>query len=330
VTHTIIELIAEYGVLLVFLNVLVEQAGAPVPAVPTLVVAGALASAGKLPLVPIMLVAVVACLLSDLVWYWAGRHFGAAVLRTLCRISLSPDSCVKQSELRFQRWGGQILLIAKFVPGLSTIAPPMVGALKLRPYVFIFLDAVGSLIWAGVMIGLGYAFAQQIDHVLMMLASAGIVAVELLAGLLLAYILVKWWQRRRLLLSLRLARITVDELHRMIEDGEQPVVVDVRSQATRLVDNRIIPGSVMVNLGGIDQELNHVPIDQPVVIYCSCPNEVSAAKAAKTLMMQGYRRVRPLLGGLDAWADAGYEIQALAVADNVGLADVSIASGHAR
>jgi membrane protein DedA with SNARE-associated domain/rhodanese-related sulfurtransferase len=330
VTHTIIELIAEYGVLLVFLNVLIEQAGAPVPAVPTLVIAGALASAGKLPLIPVMLVAVVACLLSDLAWYWAGRHFGAAVLRTLCRISLSPDSCVKQSELRFQRWGGQILLIAKFVPGLSTIAPPMVGALKLRPYVFIFLDATGSLIWAGVMVGLGYAFAQQIDHVLMMLASAGIVAIELVATLLAAYILVKWWQRRRLLLSLRLARITVDELHKMIEEGEKPVVVDVRSQATRLVDNRIIPGSLMANLGGIDQELSAVPIDQPVVIYCSCPNEVSAAKAAKALMMLGYRRVRPLLGGLDAWAEAGYEIEALAAAESVDLASVSIASGHAR
>lgn len=329
-THTIVELIAEYGVLLVFLNVLVEQAGAPLPAVPTLVVAGALISAGKLPLVPVLLVALIACLLSDLVWYWAGRHFGAAVLRTLCRISLSPDSCVKQSELRFQRWGGQILLIAKFVPGLSTIAPPMVGALKLRPHVFLFLDGLGSLIWAGVMVGLGYVFAQQIDHVLMMLASAGIVAIEFVGALLMAYILVKWWQRRRLLLSLRLARITVDELHQMIEGGEEPVVVDVRSQATRVVDNRIIPGAVMVNLGGIDQELDHVPIDRAVVIYCSCPNEVSAAKAAKTLMMQGYRRVRPLLGGLDAWADAGYEIQFLPASENIDLSSVSIASGHAR
>lgn len=329
-THAIIQLIAEYGVLLVFLNVLVEQAGAPVPAVPTMVVAGALASAGKLPLALIVLVAVVACLLADLVWYWAGRHFGAAVLRTLCRISLSPDSCVKQSELRFQRWGGQILLIAKFVPGLSTIAPPMVGALKIRPHIFVLLDGLGSLIWAGVMIGLGYVFAQQIDHVLMMLASAGVVAIEFLGTLLAAYILVKWWQRRRLLLSLRLARITVDELHQMIEAGEQPVVVDVRSQANRLIDNRIIPGSLMANLSGIDQELNHVPIDQPVVIYCSCPNEVSAAKAAKSLMMLGYRRVRPLLGGLDAWADAGYEIQALAVSEDVAVVNMSIASGHAR
>lgn len=329
-THAIIALIAEYGLLLVFINVLVEQAGVPVPAVPTLVVAGALASIGKLPLGAVILVALVACLISDLAWYWAGRYFGAAVMRTLCRISLSPDSCVKQSELRFQRWRGQILLIAKFVPGLSTIAPPLVGAMRLRASVFLLMDGIGSLLWIGVVVGLGYVFAWQIDHVLFVLASAGTVAIEFLVALLIAYVLVKWWQRRRLLLSLRLARITVDELHRLIEDGKMPVVVDVRSQAARLIDNRIIPGALMADLRGIDQELDQVPIDQDVVIYCSCPNEVSAAKAAKGLMMQGYRRVRPLLGGLDAWADAGYVIDQLAVSENDSLHHAPVASGHAH
>ncbi|GLQ45808.1 membrane protein [Dyella lipolytica] len=329
-THAIFALIAEYGLLLVFINVLVEQAGVPIPAVPTLVVAGALSSIGKLPLGAVILVALVACLISDLVWYWAGRHYGAAVMRTICRISLSPDSCVKQSELRFQRWRGQVLLIAKFVPGLSTVAPPLVGAMKLRPLVFVLFDGIGSLIWIGVVVGLGYAFAHQIDHVLLVLAGAGTVAIEFLVALLAAYVLVRWWQRRRLLLSVRLARITVDELHRLIEAGEMPVVVDVRSQASRVIDARIIPGALMADLRGIDQDLHQVPIDREVVIYCSCPNEVSAAKAAKGLMMQGYRRVRPLLGGLDAWADAGYGIDQLPASELVDLSDAPIASGHAR
>jgi len=329
VTHAIIELIAEYGLLLVFINVLVEQAGLPLPAVPTLVVAGALSSLGRLPLTSVVLVALLACLISDFAWYLAGRRYGASVMRTLCRISLSPDSCVKQSELRFQRWRGQILLIAKFVPGLSTIAPPLMGAMRLRPQIFMLLDGLGSLLWIGLIVGLGYAFSQQIDRVLFALASAGTVAVEVLFALLIAYVIVKWWQRKRLLLSLRLARITVDELHQLMEAGKQPVVVDVRSQAARLVDNRIIPGSLMANLSGIDQDLNQVPIDQEVVIYCSCPNEISAAKAAKGLMMQGYRKVRPLLGGLDAWADAGYEIELLAVPP-VAVADTVVASGHAH
>ncbi|MFC5436924.1 DedA family protein/thiosulfate sulfurtransferase GlpE [Rhodanobacter umsongensis] len=316
--HEIITLIAQYGLLLVFFNVLVEQAGVPVPAVPTMIVAGALAANGKLPVAGVVLAAVLACLISDLVWYWAGRRFGSGVMRTICRISLSPDSCVKQSELRFQRWRGRVLLIAKFVPGLSTVAPPLVGAMGLRLPSFLLLDGLGSLLWAGVAVGLGHAFAAQIDVVLAALASAGTVAFELLLVLLALYIAAKWWQRRRLLLALRMARITVDELNQSIADGQSPVVVDVRSQAARLLDSRIIPGALLADLEGVDRALAGISPDRELVIYCSCPNEVSAARAAKLLMAIGYRRVRPLLGGLDAWDAAGYTIDRLPVAAGSG------------
>lgn len=310
--HQIIALIAQYGLLLVFFNVLVEQAGVPVPAVPTMIVAGALSASGKLPLAGVVLAAVLACLLSDLLWYWAGRRFGSGVMRTICRISLSPDSCVKQSELRFQRWRGRVLLIAKFVPGLSTVAPPLVGAMGLRAGTFVLLDGLGSLLWVGVAVGLGYAFAAQIDDLLAAMASAGTVAFELLLVLLALYIAAKWWQRRRLLVALRMARITVDELNQSIADGQTPVVVDVRSQAARLLDTRIIPGALLADLDGVAQALQDIPSDRELVIYCSCPNEVSAAKAAKLLMAIGYRNVRPLLGGLDAWDAAGYMVERLA------------------
>ena len=309
--HQIIALIAQYGLLLVFFNVLVEQAGVPVPAVPTMVVAGALSANGKLPLAGVLLAVVFACLVSDLAWYWAGRRFGAGVMRTICRISLSPDSCVKQSELRFQRWRGRILLIAKFVPGLATVAPPLVGAMGLRAGTFVLLDGLGSQLWAGVAVGLGYAFAAQVDDLLADLASAGTVALELLLVLLALYIAAKWWQRRRLLVALRMARITVDELSESIADGQNPIVVDVRSQAARLLDTRIIPGALLADLDGVDQVLQDISPDRELVIYCSCPNEVSAAKAAKLLMAIGYRNVRPLLGGLDAWDAAGYMIDRL-------------------
>jgi len=309
--HEIIALIAQYGLLLVFLNVLVEQAGVPVPAVPTLVVAGALAATGRLPVSGVVLAAVLACLLGDLAWYAAGRRFGSGVMRTICRISLSPDSCVKQSELRFQRWRGRVLLIAKFVPGLSTVAPPLVGAMGLRLPTFLLLDGLGSLLWAGLAVGLGYAFAAQIDVVLATLASAGTFAFELLLVLLALYIAVKWWQRRRLLLALRMARITVDELNQAIAGGRSPIVVDVRSQPARLLDSRVIPGALLADLDSVGRTLQDIPPDRELVIYCSCPNEVSAAKAAKLLMALGYRRVRPLLGGLDAWDSAGYAIERL-------------------
>jgi rhodanese-related sulfurtransferase len=219
---------------------------------------------------------------------------------------------VKQSELRFQRWRGRVLLIAKFVPGLSTVAPPLVGAMGLRLPTFLLLDGLGSLLWAGLAVGLGYAFAAQIDVLLATLASAGTFAFELLLVLLALYIAVKWWQRRRLLVALRMARITVDELNQAIAGGRSPIVVDVRSQPARLLDTRIIPGALLADLDSVDRALQNIPPERELVIYCSCPNEVSAAKAAKLLMALGYRRVRPLLGGLDAWDSAGYAIERLA------------------
>ena len=306
--HEIIVLITQYGLLLVFLNVLATQLGAPLPAVPTLVAAGALAASSPLPVFGIVLVTLLACLISDSLWYWAGRHFGAGVMRMICRISLSPDSCVHQSELRFQRWRGQVLVIAKFVPGLSTVAPPLVGAMGLRLPDFLLLDGIGSLLWASVAIGLGYVFAAQIDDLLTAIASAGTVAMELLLALLVLYILVKWWQRRRLLQTLRMARITVDELQQALT-GEPPVVVvDVRPAASRNLDARTVPGALLIDVGGIDRTVHDIPFDRELVLYCNCPNEISAARVAQVLMAQGYQRVRPLFGGLDAWDAAGYPI----------------------
>lgn len=309
--HEIIVLLTQYGVLLVFVNVLVEQAGLPVPAVPTLVVAGALAGGGLLSLPGVLAAAWLACLLADGAWFFAGRRYGAGVMRTLCRVSLSPDTCVKQSELRFQRWRGRVLLVAKFVPGLSTVAPPLVGALGLRPAVFLLMDGLGSLIWVAAAVGLGYALAPQIDHVLETLSQAGTIALQVVAVLLALYVLFKWWQRQRLIRVLRMARISVDELQAAMAHEPAPVVVDVRSQASRLVDARVIPGALLADLGGVDQAVKDIPLETELVMYCTCPNEASAALAAKILMQQGYRRVRPLHGGLDAWAAAGYPVQLL-------------------
>lgn len=314
--HHIIELIAQYGLLLVFINVLVEQAGVPLPAVPTMIVAGALASTERLPLTGVVAVAVLACLLADYAWYAAGRYFGGGVMRTLCRISLSPDSCVKQSELRFQRWRGGVLLLAKFVPGLSTVAPPLVGAMGLRVAPFVFFDGMGSLLWVGVAVTLGYVFATEIDALLVTLANAGSVALMLIVCLLALYIIVKWWQRHRLIRALRMARITVQELNDALADGRNPAIVDVRSEAARMLDSRIIPGALLADVNSVDLIVNAVPLDAELVIYCTCPNEASAALVAKALMSRGYKRVRPLLGGLDAWDAAGYPVHRAAAAND--------------
>ncbi len=308
-THEIVALIGQYGLLLVFANVLVKQAGIPVPAVPTLVVAGSLAASGQLSLLLVVLVAVPACLLSDVAWYAVGHHFGNGALRTLCRISMSRDSCVHRSELQFERWGGQTLLIAKFVPGLSTVAPPLMGALGLRLSTFIVLDGLGSLLWVGVPVGLGYLFAAQINPVLADLSSIGTLAFELMLGLLALYIVFKWSQRRRLSLALQMPRITVVELHRALLGDPPPLVVDVRSSTSHELDPRVVPGAVVASLEHLEQVVQNVTFDREVVTYCNCPHEASSARAAKSLIERGYRNVRPLQGGLAAWAAAGYAVQ---------------------
>ncbi|WEN14872.1 DedA family protein/thiosulfate sulfurtransferase GlpE [Rhodanobacter sp. AS-Z3] len=314
--HEIIALMAQYGVLLVFLNVLVTQLGVPVPAVPTLVVAGALVAGGQATAMAVLLVAVGASLISDALWFAAGRRYGGGVMRLLCRVSLSPDSCVERSELHFQRWRGQVLLIAKFVPGLATVAPPLTGAMGLSFPTFLLFDGLGSLLWAAAAVGLGYVFAAQIDDLLAAIANAGALALQAMLLLLALYVFARWWQRRQLLRALRMARISVDELHHALQSEAAPLVLDVRAPGSRLLDNRILPGALLLGERGIDRAVHDIPFDHELVVYCNCPNEISAARVAKVLIAQGYRRVRPLLGGLEAWDAAGYRFDRLPLADS--------------
>lgn len=310
--HGLAVLIAQYGLLVVFASVVAEQAGAPLPALPVLVVAGAAAAHGQLPLGGVVVVALVGCLLPDLAWYGIGRRFGGRVMRGLCRISLSPDSCIHQSELHFERWHGRSLLIAKFVPGLSIVAPPLVGALGLRLRAFLLLDGIGALVWVGVGVGLGLAFAGEIDRVLTALAGVSKLALAVTLGLLALYVGAKWWHRRRLRVALQVPRVTPAELNRALGSGHAPLVLDMRSPTSRRLEPLAIEGARLVAPDGLAAAVRDVPVDRDIVSYCSCPNEATSAKAAKDLAERGYRHVRPLLGGLRAWEAAGYRVRSLA------------------
>ena len=305
----ITRLIAQYGLSLVFANVLLEQIGLPVPAIPTLVIAGALAVDGKISAWATFGAAFAACTIGDVLWYLAGRLYGRRVMRLLCRISLSPDSCVRQTENQFERWGGSALVLAKFIPGLSSIAPPLAGATRLAWPTFLLLNSVGVVIWAGVAIGAGMLFHAEIDRLLFRMEGLGSWALGTIGVLLAGYIALKWWQRRRLHKMLRIARISVGELSKLIEGGKKPVVVDVRSSVARNEDLRFIPGALVMELAEVERSLDQLPIEREIIFYCSCPNEASAAHVAKRLMDLGYTRVRPLQGGLDAWIEAGYAVE---------------------
>ncbi len=302
-------LVAEYGLALVFFNVLLEQLGLPIPAMPTLIVAGALAAEGEFSPFAVFGLAFVACMLGDAAWYLAGRRWGRRVMALLCRVSLSPDSCVRQTEFRFERWGRLTLVLSKFIPGLSTIAPPLAGAMRLGWGSFLLLNAVGVTIWAGVAIGAGMLFHSGIHELIGRIEGLGSLALEAIGILLAGYVALKWWERRRFYKALRVARIGVNELRELIDGGRRPVIVDVRSRTARDLDRRFIPGALAMDMADVDARLGELPVEREIVFYCTCPNEASAAQVAKKLIGLGYARVRPLHGGMDAWIAAGYEVE---------------------
>ena len=265
----LMNLLAHYGLAVVFLNVFLVQAGVPVPAVPTLMVAGALAVGGGMSLPAIIAVSVAASVLGDVIWYFAGRIYGLRVLQLLCRVSISPDSCVRQTEDRFLRWGAVSLVFAKFVPGFATVAPPLAGALRVKLMPFLGYSAISAALWAGIAAGLGMMFSHQIEWLLAQLKNMGGYALMVIGLALALFIAFKWWQRWRFFKALRMARISVDDLYRLMQEGEAPVVVDVRSEGARSLDPRTIAGAVAVDIDRLDEMLPQLPPQRDIILYCT-------------------------------------------------------------
>jgi membrane protein DedA with SNARE-associated domain/rhodanese-related sulfurtransferase len=307
-TQQLILGLSQYGLAIVAFNVLLNQIGLPVPAVPTLVLAGAIAASGQQPLGQVFFAAVGACLLADSGWYWIGQKYGIRVLKSLCRISLEPDSCVSETQSQFDRWGVNSLVIAKFVPGWATIAPPLAGAMRIGWLRFIFLSTLAAMLWVGVGLLAGALFKTQIALLLIHLDRIGSIAFLGALVLLSAYVAFKWWERSRFYKMLRMARISVAELHALIQGGEAPLIIDVRSPTARALEPHWIPGALHISLPDVDVHLKDLPRDRDIILYCTCPSEASAARVAKILMNHGFKRVRPLHGGLDAWVAAGHGI----------------------
>jgi membrane protein DedA with SNARE-associated domain/rhodanese-related sulfurtransferase len=303
----------DYRILVITANVLVNQLGLPVPVIPTLIVAGAWAAQGTISPAALFVCAVAACVGADSVWFLAGRLYGNGVMKLLCRISLTPDSCVSDTQSRFERWGSNALLVAKFVPGLALIAPPLAGATKMAWLRFLAFSTLGSAAWVGVAILGGMLFRRQIEQIMPHVADFGVAAASTIGVLLVAYIGYKWWERRRFYSVLRMARIDPQELYQLIGAGRAPLIVDVRSPTALTLDPRRIPGALHVPMLEVEQHLRDLPRDREIVAYCTCPNEASAAQVAKLLMNNGFGKVRPLYGGLDAWVAAGYAVDAIPV-----------------
>lgn len=298
----LLHLIAGYGLLVVFVAVFLDQGGLPIPAYPPLIVAAALATDRGEAVLPILAIATLAALLADLLWFAGGRRFGVPLLRLMCRLSLSPDSCVLTTRDIYARWGASSLIGAKFVPGFAAVATTLAGENRTPVPRFVFFDSLGALLWAGVAVALGVIFHAAVNEVLLRLEDLGRYGLSLIVAIIAAFVAYKWWQRQRFLRELKMARISVPELYQLLAGGARPLILDVRSAAQR--NGGWIPGAVFVTSLA---EAQLVPQEE-VIVYCDCPNEASAALLARELKKRGFGRVRPLAGGFHAWQAEGYEV----------------------
>jgi len=303
----IVSIIEKYGLLAVFLNSLLEGLGLPLPSYPLLMIAAAMAPQMHYPLIAIIATAASAALLADGAWFWGGRYYGARIVKRLCRISLSPDSCVQNTNSMFVRIGPASLSFAKFIPGFSSVSIVLASAMRIPPLSVAFFDTIGVLIYIGVGVLLGTVFHDAIADTLGVLAELGKGGALLVIAAFGLFLFVKWLQRKRFMHQLRMNRITVDELKGLIDEGQEPVILDVRPQIIRAREG-VIPGSVIAQESDLPAIAARFPDHSEVVVYCNCPNEASAVMIAKKLQKAGFKKIRPLLGGIDAWTEAGHAI----------------------
>lgn len=264
-----LELLKENGYWALFATVLIEQLGVPLPSVPLLLAAGALIGLGVLAPLPVFLLILVACLIGDLLWYELGRRKGASILKFLCRVSLEPETCIRTTEGVFDRYGVKCLLFAKFVPGLYTVTPPVAGMVGLKVRRFVLFDTLGILIWAGAYVGLGAVMRHQLEWLLFRIEAwgASLLQVILLAvGVNLLYKLVL---RQRFLRQLRTARITPEELKKLMDEGNQVMIADLRHSSEIKREPLIIPGARVVTIDNLDATHHQLPRGQEIVLYCS-------------------------------------------------------------
>ena len=261
--------ITEHGYAAFFAAIFVEQLGLPIPAGPLLVAGGALAKAGRLGVVGIVVLPIAAAIGANLVWYELGVRKGIAVLRLLCRISLEPDSCVRQTESAFAKHGARSLLVAKFVPGLGTVAPPLAGIFRMRLTRFLVFNALGTALWVSAYVTLGYAFGDELAAAALEAPRLGAHVVPIVLGAAVLWIVYKFIRRQRFIRRLRIDRITPDELKRKLDAGEDVVIVDLRGSLDFEAEPQTIPGALRTDASSLDTIRHQLARASEVILYCT-------------------------------------------------------------
>jgi len=265
----VLAFLVRHGEVVLFLYVFADQVGVPVPAVPILLAAGGLAGTGRLSLPVAVGLAVMASLAADLIWYLAGRLRGARVLTLLCRVSLEPDNCVRRTQDAFLRYGVRSLLFAKFIPGLSTVAPPLAGVVGVGALRFLIYSAVSAFLWAGAWMALGYAGGNALERLRVHAEQFGKTFALALGVVIAGYVVFKWIQRERFLRSLRIARVSAEELKARLDGAEAPLVVDLRTAIDVRATPYAIPGAVRIAAEHLERRHPDLPRDREIVLYCS-------------------------------------------------------------
>jgi membrane protein DedA with SNARE-associated domain/rhodanese-related sulfurtransferase len=311
--NAIVQFVVKHGYSVLFVAVFAHQIGLPVPGALFLVAAGALAALRSLGLVPALALAVSACVIADWAWYEAGQRWGDTVLHFIHRLALDPDAAERRSRKNFARYGPQLLVLDKFVPGLDAVVPPLAGASGTSRLRFLAFETVGAALYSGAYAGLGYVLSHDLDRAAAYAARVGtLMAVLAFAGLSIyaAPKLVRWL---RIMRELRLARITPEELKQKLDTGDQVFIVDLRGGGCHAPDGQGIPGAIRIDPHRLDHyeeplESAQIPRDREFILYCATPHEFTSARVALALHQRGYQRVRPLAGGLPAWRERGFPL----------------------
>ena len=302
-----------YAYLIIFLWVLVEQIGIPIPSVPVLLTAGTLSATHRVSWIAITLAMLLACIVADTIWFALGRRYGNSVLKLLCRFTFEASTCVSKTEGYFTRRGAVTLLFAKFVPGLSTVAAPIAGQTGMTYARFLAWDLAGSFIWGEAFILAGRFFGDLAKKSAPFFAWLGHFAIVIFVVMVLGFLAHRIWKQRKFLQQVRELRLEPSELKAMLDEAEKvggiaPFIVDLRHPLDYLPDPRVLPGALRIGPNELKQHSEIIPRDRDVILYCTCPSEETSAKLALQLHKMGVYRVRPLRGGFDGWKQAGYPL----------------------
>lgn len=300
-----------YGYLLLFTWVLIEQFGIPLPATPVLLAAGWLSAAHQMSFGAAFGSGLLACLMADTSWFLIGRRYGHHVLRVLCRLSMEPTVCVRRTQDSFGRRRSVMLMFAKFVPGLATLAAPVAGENGMSLSQFLFFDGIGATLWLMALLISGRLFGDVLKRDPNLLNWVGRFSGAILLLAILGFFGARVYRRRAVLKKLVRSRLEPQELKAQLDAGQQVYIVDLRHPLELLAEPFTLPNAMHFSPEALSARQGEIPRDRDVVLFCTCPSEATAAKTAMTLHKLGIERVRPLRGGYDEWKRLGFPLDAI-------------------